>query len=87
MDDLYDEYVQRIVFVLNKLILIRFGNFIGEAEESDEEVQNEVDAGAYVYDGDEAEEETPGATGQDLMQLDGWSIESRVVRKANRWVR
>jgi U5 small nuclear ribonucleoprotein component len=53
MDDLYDE----------------FGNFIGEAEESEEESQNGVDAGAYVYD--DYAEGAPEVTGQELMELDG----------------
>ncbi|TGO61769.1 hypothetical protein BOTNAR_0124g00200 [Botryotinia narcissicola] len=53
MDDLYDE----------------FGNFIGEAEESDEESQQGNDASAYVYD--EYPEEAPEEpTGQELMDLD-----------------
>ncbi|KAI9744413.1 MAG: hypothetical protein M1818_001942 [Claussenomyces sp. TS43310] len=53
MDDLYDE----------------FGNFIGEAEESEDDSQHGVDAGAYVYD-DYPEDEVPEATGQELMELD-----------------
>ncbi|CAG8974326.1 hypothetical protein HYALB_00006174 [Hymenoscyphus albidus] len=53
MDDLYDE----------------FGNFIGEAESSEDESQPGVDAGAYVYDDDP--EDVPEATGQELMEIDG----------------
>ncbi|KAI9880134.1 MAG: hypothetical protein M1830_005163 [Pleopsidium flavum] len=53
MDDLYDE----------------FGNFIGEAEESEEESQHgDIGADAYVYD-QEPEEET-GVNNQQLMELD-----------------
>lgn len=48
----------------------RFGNFIGEAEDSEEESHNGVDAGAYVYD--DEPEEAPGVTGQELMEIDGW---------------
>lgn len=56
MDDLYDE----------------FGNFIGEAEESEDDSQHGVDAGAYVYD--DYPEEAPEATGQELMEIDGKSL-------------
>ncbi|TVY26712.1 Pre-mRNA-splicing factor [Lachnellula hyalina] len=52
MDDLYDE----------------FGNFIGEAEESEDDSQHGIDAGAYVYD--EYPEEAPETTGQELMEID-----------------
>ncbi|KAA6415642.1 MAG: u5 small nuclear ribonucleo component [Lasallia pustulata] len=53
MDDLYDE----------------FGNYIGEAEESEEESQHGANgADAYVYD-EEAEEDT-AANDQQLMELD-----------------
>lgn len=53
MDDLYDE----------------FGNFIGEAEDSDEESQHGgIDPGAYVYDDDQEEALQP--TGQELMEID-----------------
>jgi hypothetical protein len=59
------------LFCLNKLInFCRFGNFIGEAEESEDESQHGVDAGAYVYD--DEPEEAPEATGQELMEIDGW---------------
>ena len=53
-DDLYDE----------------FGNFIGEVEASEEESDNGIDAGNYVYD-DEYPEAAPEAAGQELMELDG----------------
>jgi U5 small nuclear ribonucleoprotein component len=54
MDDLYDE----------------FGNFIGEeAEVSEEESQQGVDAGQYVSD--DYPEEAPEGAGQDLMEVDG----------------
>jgi U5 small nuclear ribonucleoprotein component len=49
--------------------LRRFGNFIGEAEESEDDSQHGVDAGAYVYD--DYPEEAPEATGQELMEIDG----------------
>ncbi|KAG9245729.1 116 kda u5 small nuclear ribonucleoprotein-like protein component [Calycina marina] len=52
MDDLYDE----------------FGNFIGEAEESEDESQNGIDAGTYVYD--DEPEDAHEATGQELMEID-----------------
>jgi U5 small nuclear ribonucleoprotein component len=47
----------------------RFGNFIGEAEESEDDSQPGVDAGAYVYD--DEPEDVVGATGQELMEIDG----------------
>jgi U5 small nuclear ribonucleoprotein component len=50
--------------------LDRFGNFIGEVEESEDDSQHGVDAGAYVYD-EYPEEEAPEATGQELMEIDG----------------
>lgn len=53
-----------------KLISSRFGNFIGEVEESEDDSQHGVDAGAYEYD-DYPEEEEPEATGQELMEIDG----------------
>jgi len=49
--------------------VLRFGNFIGEAEESEEDSQHGVDAGDYVYDDDP--EEAPDVTGQELMEIDG----------------
>ncbi|PSS08817.1 hypothetical protein M430DRAFT_23035 [Amorphotheca resinae ATCC 22711] len=61
MDDLYDE----------------FGNFIGEAEESEDESQHGVDAGAYVYD--DEPEEAPEATGQELMEIDDEGPSNAVV--------
>ncbi|OBT54965.1 U5 small nuclear ribonucleoprotein component [Pseudogymnoascus sp. 24MN13] len=55
MDDLYDE----------------FGNFIGEAEESEDDSQHGIDASAYVYDQEyPEEEEAPEVTGQELMEID-----------------
>ncbi|KAL2063432.1 hypothetical protein VTL71DRAFT_5237 [Oculimacula yallundae] len=62
MDDLYDE----------------FGNFIGEAEESEDESQHGVDAGAYVYDEDYPEEE-PEVTGQELMEVDDEGPSNAVI--------
>jgi 116 kDa U5 small nuclear ribonucleoprotein component len=56
----------------------RFGNFIGEVEESEDDSQHGVDAGAYVYD-EYPEEEAPETTGQELMEIDGsWSIERKI---------
>ncbi|KAK5198519.1 hypothetical protein LTR16_006340, partial [Cryomyces antarcticus] len=53
MDDLYDE----------------FGNFIGEAEESEEESQHGINgASAYVYD--EEPEEEAEVNDQQLMEID-----------------
>ncbi|KAI4265165.1 MAG: hypothetical protein L6R38_009613 [Xanthoria sp. 2 TBL-2021] len=60
MDDLYDE----------------FGNFIGEAEESDEESQNGAVGGGYVYDEDDDEVGPPND--QQVMQIDGRCIGSLV---------
>ncbi|KAI4172708.1 MAG: hypothetical protein LQ346_008546 [Caloplaca aetnensis] len=54
MDDLYDE----------------FGNFIGEAEESEEESQDGAQAGRYVYDEDDEEEHEEPPNDQQLMQID-----------------
>lgn len=48
----------------------RFGNFIGEVEESEDDSQHGVDAGAYVYD-EYPEEEAHETTGQELMEVDG----------------
>ena len=53
MDDLYDE----------------FGNFIGEAEESEDDSQHGVDAGAYIYD--DYPEEALETVGQEMMEIDG----------------
>ncbi|TVY92081.1 116 kDa U5 small nuclear ribonucleoprotein component [Lachnellula willkommii] len=61
MDDLYDE----------------FGNFIGEAEESEDDSQHGIDAGAYVYD--EYPEEAPETTGQELMEIDDEGPSNAVV--------
>jgi hypothetical protein len=77
MDDLYDEYVippsnvtMREETCVNSRI--RFGNFIGEAEESEDDSQHGIDASAYVYDQEyPEEEEVPEATGQELMEIDG----------------
>ncbi|KAH8679876.1 P-loop containing nucleoside triphosphate hydrolase protein [Tricladium varicosporioides] len=61
MDDLYDE----------------FGNFIGEAEESEDDSQHGIDAGAYVYD--DYPEEAPESTGQELMEIDDEGPSNAVV--------
>lgn len=51
-------------------VICRFGNFIGEAEESEEELQHEgTAANAYIYD--EEPEEEAAANDQQLMELDG----------------
>lgn len=61
-----------------KLTRLRFGNFIGEeVEESEDEGQNAVDAGAYVYDDDP--EEAPEATGQELMEIDDEGPSNAVI--------
>lgn len=49
----------------------RFGNFIGEAEESEEESQDGAQAGRYVYDEDDEEEHEEPPNDQQLMQIDG----------------
>lgn len=49
--------------------MIRFGNFIGEAEESEEE-SDRGDAGAEAYVRDEEEDEAD-ANDQQLMDVDG----------------
>ncbi len=52
------------------IILLRFGNFIGEEPEaSEEESEHGVDTGAY-FDDDEYPEEAPETAGQELMQMD-----------------
>lgn len=45
----------------------RFGNFIGEEVESEEESGREDEAAKYVYD----EDEEASAAGQEVMDLDG----------------
>ncbi|RDW73088.1 putative ribosomal elongation factor EF-2 [Coleophoma cylindrospora] len=61
MDDLYDE----------------FGNFIGEASESEDDSQHGVDAGAYEFD--EYPEEAPEVTGQELMEIDDEGPSNAVI--------
>ena len=57
----------------------RFGNFIGEAEESEEESQPEVNGGNAYLDDDEAEEEA-AENNQQLMEVDGtWIFRSQSV--------
>ncbi len=57
-------------FVSGTDFIVRFGNFIGEeVEQSEEESQHGIEAGAYVYD--DYPEEVPEATGQELMEIDG----------------
>ena len=48
----------------------RFGNFIGEAEESEEESQNGVNGADAYLDDDEVENDAVD-NDQQLMQLDG----------------
>lgn len=51
---------------------LRFGNFIGEAVESDEEGSQYDDAGASAYvDIDEEDGEPEDGNNQQLMELDG----------------
>lgn len=58
--------------------VFRFGNFIGEeAEASDEEFQQGVDAGNYVYDDDVDADEGQEAA-QELMEIDGEPLSQRV---------
>lgn len=72
MDDLYDEYEVSPCFECSKADkMCRFGNFIGEAEESEDDSQHGVDVGAYLDD--DYPEEAPEATGQELMEVDGLS--------------
>ncbi|KAI9802181.1 MAG: hypothetical protein M1825_002901 [Sarcosagium campestre] len=64
MDDLYDE----------------FGNFIGEAEESDAESQNDgAHVDAYVYDEADEDEGAQNANDQQLMELDEEGPSNAVV--------
>lgn len=59
------------------LTLFRFGNFIGEPEESDVEEDVTDDANRYLYDDDEADEDaaaTAAANDQQLMEIDGEQI-------------
>ena len=48
--------------------MVRFGNFIGEAEESEEESQHGANGDAYVYGEDAEEDEVPN--NQALMEID-----------------
>ena len=75
MDDLYDEYVYSSNCAATGFFTDsknRFGNFIGEAEESEDDSQHGVDAGAYVYNDEYPEEEDAPQqpTGQELMEID-----------------
>ncbi|KAI9850849.1 MAG: hypothetical protein M1838_004918 [Thelocarpon superellum] len=64
MDDLYDE----------------FGNFIGEAEESEEESHPDgVGADAYVYDDEPEAEEAAAVNDQQLMELDDEGPSNAVI--------
>lgn len=69
MDDLYDEYVYAQFSRTDcPLTLHRFGNFIGEAEESEEESQHGATGDAYVFE-DEADEDAV-LNDQALMEID-----------------
>lgn len=61
MDDLYDE----------------FGNYIGEPEESEDDVDAGADNGAQYLDDDE--DEQPATTGQELMEIDDEGPSNAVV--------
>ncbi|KMU91969.1 elongation factor 2 [Coccidioides immitis H538.4] len=64
MDDLYDE----------------FGNYIGGAEESDEEEHHgEVPAQSYAYDLESEEEEEAAAPDQQLMEIDEQGPSNAVI--------
>lgn len=56
---------------------VRFGNFIGEAEESEEESQDGAQTGGYVYD-EEDDEEAP-LNDQQLMQIDGMHLDPSIM--------
>jgi len=72
MDDLYDECAEYLsIQTCPKLIPCdRFGNFIGEPEDSDIEQEQDVDANDYLYDQDE-QDEGAAANDQQLMEVDG----------------
>lgn len=64
--------------ICSKLTLCdRFGNFIGEPEDSDIEQEQDVDANDYLYDQDEPDEVT-AAHDQQLMEVDGTRCFERV---------
>ena len=73
MDDLYDEYVHPRS---NVLVLTnqhhRFGNFIGEAEESEDEAQDCAPAADAYLDADD-DHEAAEVNDQQLMEVDGGS--------------
>ncbi|KAM0218459.1 hypothetical protein ACHAQI_001651 [Fusarium lateritium] len=56
-----------------------FGNFIGEEAGSEEGSEAGVEAGDYIYD--DEPEETPGVTGQELMELDDGPSNSIVLHE------
>jgi len=57
--------------VIASLIRSRFGNYIGEVDESDEEdLQQATAADAYLDDDDDQDEEEAVANDQQLMDLD-----------------
>ena len=58
-------YVTRLISAFD-----RFGNFIGEAEESEEESQH-GGLGASAYVDDEEPDDNAGTNDQQLMALDG----------------
>lgn len=53
-----------------KLTCPRFGNYIGEPEESEVEEDTADNVNQYMYD-EEAEEESAAVNDQQLMEVDG----------------
>ena len=85
MDDLYDEYE---IYPPNlKPLLIswnRFGNFVGEVDESEEEGSQDARDGADAYLNDEEEaDEDAVENNQQLMELDGNTIRPSLPSSAN----
>lgn len=60
---------RELIYIAN--ISPRFGNFIGEAEESEEEESQHGGNGYRAYDLDDEEEEESPANKQQLVELDG----------------
>lgn len=58
---------------ITELTGFRFGNFIGEADESDEESEHELN-GRTAYDLDDEAPEEESANNQQLMEIDGASL-------------
>jgi hypothetical protein len=72
MDDLYDECALYLPIQTNNELTLcdRFGNFIGEPEDSDVEQEQDVDANDYLYDQDD-QDDAAAANDQQLMEVDG----------------